>query len=438
MNRIILIGNGFDLAHGMKTGYNDFINDFWKQTCERIKDINTIRHIHYNDNYIKIREAKIDWEDISDYKTLKEVAKRKGKKITFNNNFLKIITENCHSYNWGGIENEYYNELKRCYGINNEEDANKEILKLNREFEELKKLLELYLIKIEKDFNEMISGREDILTLKKNIHDVIYSEFDLKDFNEDSINELANIEYNIIKKNIAVIKDESNSVEINDIYDQQCPNDNKKIALISLLNKCNNDRDYIRKIRELLINEKSKTLFEHIPNEILFLNFNYTTTETLYVNPIRYGGLNKPYVDTIHIHGELNNNRNKMIFGFGDELDKDYADIENLNNNEYLKNIKSIQYFESDSYKRLLDYINKEQYQIFIFGHSCANSDRTLLNTLFEHKNCKSIKNYYYHNQVNDWDNFNDITMNISRSFTNKADMRDKVVNKKYCTALFN
>jgi len=25
MNRLILLGNGFDLAHGLKTGYNDFI-----------------------------------------------------------------------------------------------------------------------------------------------------------------------------------------------------------------------------------------------------------------------------------------------------------------------------------------------------------------------------------------------------------------------------
>ena len=26
MNRIILIGNGFDLAHGLRTSYADFIN----------------------------------------------------------------------------------------------------------------------------------------------------------------------------------------------------------------------------------------------------------------------------------------------------------------------------------------------------------------------------------------------------------------------------
>ena len=30
MNRLILIGNGFDLAHGLKTSYNDFINWYWE------------------------------------------------------------------------------------------------------------------------------------------------------------------------------------------------------------------------------------------------------------------------------------------------------------------------------------------------------------------------------------------------------------------------
>ena len=31
MNRIIIVGNGFDLAHGLKTKYEDFINWYWKQ-----------------------------------------------------------------------------------------------------------------------------------------------------------------------------------------------------------------------------------------------------------------------------------------------------------------------------------------------------------------------------------------------------------------------
>ena len=31
MNRIIIIGNGFDLAHGLATRYEDFINWYWEK-----------------------------------------------------------------------------------------------------------------------------------------------------------------------------------------------------------------------------------------------------------------------------------------------------------------------------------------------------------------------------------------------------------------------
>ena len=68
-------------------------------------------------------------------------------------------------------------------------------------------------------------------------------------------------------------------------------------------------------------------------------------------------------------------------------------------------------------------------------GHSCGNSDRTLLNTLFEHENCVSIKPFYYIKD-NGLDNYNEIAQNISRNFTNKQALRDKVVNKKYCEPL--
>ena len=124
-----------------------------------------------------------------------------------------------------------------------------------------------------------------------------------------------------------------------------------------------------------------------------------------------------------------------MIFGFGDEIDDDYKSIENLNNNIYLENIKSIKYLETDNYKRLLEFLNSEEYQIYIFGHSCGISDRTLLNTLFEHKNCSSIKPFY-HKKNDGFDNYSDIVKNISRNFNIKPIMRDKVVNKEYCEPL--
>ena len=68
-------------------------------------------------------------------------------------------------------------------------------------------------------------------------------------------------------------------------------------------------------------------------------------------------------------------------------------------------------------------------------GHSCGNSDRTLLNTLFEHKNCISIKPFYYQ-KANGSDNYLEIVQNISRNFTNMKLMRDRVVNKEFCKPL--
>ena len=34
MNRIVLIGNGFDLAHGLNTRYEDFINWYWERRVD--------------------------------------------------------------------------------------------------------------------------------------------------------------------------------------------------------------------------------------------------------------------------------------------------------------------------------------------------------------------------------------------------------------------
>jgi hypothetical protein len=68
-------------------------------------------------------------------------------------------------------------------------------------------------------------------------------------------------------------------------------------------------------------------------------------------------------------------------------------------------------------------------------GHSCGLSDRTLLNTLFEHENCVSIK-VFYHQETETKDNYSDVVRNISRNFNNKAVMREKVVNKQYCEPL--
>lgn len=97
-----------------------------------------------------------------------------------------------------------------------------------------------------------------------------------------------------------------------------------------------------------------------------------------------------------------------------------------------LRNIKSIRYLETEKYREVLKFIGSSPYQICILGRSCGTSDRTLLNTLFEHRNCVSIKPYYHQKEGND--NYLDIIENISRNFTGMKLMRDLVVNKTFCS----
>jgi hypothetical protein len=185
--------------------------------------------------------------------------------------------------------------------------------------------------------------------------------------------------------------------------------------------------------REMIKDKLSKGKLDNylFPNRTLFLNFNYTNTaEKLYAKSENRGNC-----ELINMHGELDNANNPIIFGYGDEMDEDYKKIVNLNDNDYLQNIKSIRYLETDNYRNLLAFINSAPYQIYIMGHSCGNSDRTLLNTLFEHENCVSIKPYYYKKE-DGTDNYIDIVQNISRNFKDATLMRDRVVNKTYCEPL--
>ncbi len=162
------------------------------------------------------------------------------------------------------------------------------------------------------------------------------------------------------------------------------------------------------------------------PIDTLVLNFNYTDIAELYrIDNMEY----------INIHGELYSDTNPMIFGYGDELDDHYKEIEKLQDNDFLEHIKSVRYLETDNYRKLLSFVESEPYQIFVMGHSCGNSDRTLLNTLFEHRNCFSIK-VFYHQLDDDSDNYNDLVRNISRNFNDKQNMRDVVVNHSLSSPL--
>ena len=154
------------------------------------------------------------------------------------------------------------------------------------------------------------------------------------------------------------------------------------------------------------------------PKNILLLNFNYTN------NLKRYSISEN--IETNYIHGETNRPDNPIIFGFGDEIDSDYKKLEDERQNEFLDYIKSFGYFKTSNYHNLIRFISSDNYQVYTLGHSCGLSDRTMLNMIFEHDNCKSIKIFYYGTKGEN--NYKQLTQEISRHFTNKAKLRERIV----------
>jgi len=105
------------------------------------------------------------------------------------------------------------------------------------------------------------------------------------------------------------------------------------------------------------------------------------------------------------------------------------------NDKNYLENEKSVNYAKTPNYRKLLRFINAHSFNVYIMGHSCGKSDRTLLNSIFEHKNCETIKSFYHINEngINDQD---DRIMNLYLIFKDKSLFRAKVIDKTNCEPL--
>src|SRR5690606_12520167 len=190
------------------------------------------------------------------------------------------------------------------------------------------------------------------------------------------------------------------------------------------------------KKKGLLYSDILKGIYQgKIKENTLLLNFNYTKLIDTY---LYYNHLDS-LLAHIQIHGKVGDSHNKINFGFGDEMDDDYKMIENLDENEFLRNFKSFGYLQNSNYKNLLDFIELGKFQVIIMGHSCGISDRTMLNTIFEHPNCRSIKPFYYQWKDEEGithDNFTELVQNIYRHFNKKKQMREKVINKSLCQPL--
>ena len=410
MNRIIIVGNGFDLAHGLKTKYEDFINWYWENTFKKLQEC---FKLVFNDGLCRIELERTGYplynyfritllrSEI--YKYLVSLRERyNGIRILEVSPFLSRISQSIETKGWVDIEADYYAMLVERKGKKDE------LEKLNKDLVVIQGLLVKYLKEIQK--NEI---KEELVD--DDIKSKMLAPFVAKDISVEAKDKW----HDFLKRRL-------NDSDLIDNIELYKPFDAKE--RVKRVHEFKNA--YKDQIEFMGVDSIYGAVLPHemmYPDEILFLNFNYTTTADLYIPE-------DPHFILNHIHGELAKPEN-VIFGYGDESDDEYKKLQKINDNEYLRHIKTNRYLETPNYRDLLAFIDSAPFQVCIMGHSCGLSDKTLLNTLFEHKNCVSIKPYYYVNEQGK-DNYLDIVQNISRNFTNPQLMRDRVVNKTFCEPL--
>ena len=279
-NKLILIGNGFDLAHGLKTSYKNFLD--WYM-CEAFHKF--IENKYYKDFLIEIKnkhngsttyfeQKPKTFEEVLNFISISDL-----QSITYLSNFFKKLLDSYKANNWVDVERYYFGLLKTDFSNPNLTKKKEVVYQLNCEFDFLITKLSNYIETINKVITE-----------------------------------------------IPKLKIDSSKYDLNKVF----------------------------------------TLTDH-SSQVKFLNFNYT--ETLYTKRYAKKG------EIIHIHGRvLDIDRNPIIFGYGDESDPAYQNIEDSGENVYLEHIKSFGYFRTGNYHKLLSYIDSAPYVVYIIGHSCGLS----------------------------------------------------------------
>jgi hypothetical protein len=144
VNRLIIIGNGFDIAHGLKSSYHDFIHDYCIQVITHL-----VHRLEYKDPFLEI-SAPASFSDASSYalkltgqKALNQLMKLEqhssGIKVLWKSDFFFNTLSEVYLKKWVDIEILYYSHLKNLVSKKKE----KEIELLNQSFDYLRVIANL-------------------------------------------------------------------------------------------------------------------------------------------------------------------------------------------------------------------------------------------------------------------------------------------------------
>lgn len=391
MNRIILIGNGFDKASKLETDYDDFLLWYFKSIFEgKLESEETSDKFFYKDQLVRVVTPKNILAEVKKCTNLQELEELKSvfihdfskqsrtersAEIQIHSKFFKGLIQ---QKTWGEIESEYFKALHRIKtksakeynqrSVNDyENNRKKELLKLNNDFAFIRDTFSKYI-------KEVDSQIESTLDEKK-------------------------VKYRFIEKcfTIPIPK------HLNGYFFKNSPildHFGKKVIHIG----------------------NSEIPIDQLLNKIVFINFNYTTNLSIQIDKFQEIGYNLECRE-IRIHGNITEEDERgIIFGYGDDTAKEYREIEQDGNNEYLRFMKSTQYFYDDRYKEIISYVNDELFELFVAGHSLSLSDRVLLKTIVEHENCKMIR--FFHK--GEYEDYRTLVGAMTRHFDDKIEMRNK------------
>lgn len=164
MNKLVLLGNGFDLAHNLKTSYLDFLIWYFRKVLAA-----SILHKNYNDALIAINFHRVQYspDNFDSISELLKTLQSNGTDIKYYCPFFQKIVTEVRNQNWVDIEAQYYSSLVslyRAYETAHQRvkvKIEKQLISLNDCFETIEKELIEYLTIIENNQPEKLNVIHD-------------------------------------------------------------------------------------------------------------------------------------------------------------------------------------------------------------------------------------------------------------------------------------
>ena len=148
MNKLYIIGNGFDLAHGLPTKYSDFVEGYLKYCNDKAYENEKLiyRDKHIALNLLNTGHPRYDvdsGQSVVDY--LSHIRGNSQFAVKISNMFIQDYFKPHSDQRWADIEQTYFKQLVGVYKTHNYKSKLK---KLNDDFEFIKRELENYLLRL--------------------------------------------------------------------------------------------------------------------------------------------------------------------------------------------------------------------------------------------------------------------------------------------------